>query len=435
MRSEEMESKPPGFVRIQKVISSSAQRNGSYRFEMLLPERVAERIEHDEKIRQDKVMEASLEEKPEEADRPAEVPRGVMQRPLDKKKSDPEAEIPVKTFVPGTDYDPQWEHLIHAPDAPAKVLENAKLSADAELNARDQEVLTRLKERGPLRKIVNPGLLDPSLVAFDRLTGIHPHFAEVIEFVRSQVVLSRVSAKPLRIPPILLFGGPGLGKSHFARDLAAALGTVCHLCAMDGSTSNATLLGLDRKWGNSTPGVLFDLLCLGDCANPVVLLDELEKVGRCTKDDPLAPLHGLLEPSTATRVRDASMNFEFDASLVTWISTVNHVFFLPASLRSRFREFRIDHPNAEQSITLAYSVMSSVIQKIAPAGFSKPTRAVILKVAHLTAREVYQVAEQAVGNAVLNHRTMIEMRDLPAELIELDADSDSKCPRGIGYLH
>lgn len=434
MRSEELESKPPGFVKIQKVISSSAQRSGSYRFEMLLPERVAERIEHDEKIRQDKVMEALLEEKPEEVARPPEVPRGAMQRPLDK-KPDPEAEIPAKTFVPGVDYDPQREHLIHSPDAPAKMLEGAKLSADAELNARDQEVLTRLKDRGPLRKIINPFLLDPSLVAFDTLAGMHPHFTEVIEFFRSQVVLSRVSAKPLRIPPILLFGGPGLGKSHFTRDLAAALGTVCHLCSMDSSVSNASLLGLDRKWGNSAPGVLFDLLCLGDCANPVVLLDELEKVGRCSKDDPLAPLHSLLEPSTATRVRDASLNFEFDASLVIWVATANHVLVLPTSLRSRFKEFRIDHPNAEQAITLAYSVTSSVIEKTAPSGFSMPKRAVILKFAHLTAREIYQVVEQAIGIAVLNHRTTIELRDLPAELTQLDADADSKYPGGMGYLH
>lgn len=434
MRSEDMESNPPGFVKIQKLIASSAHKSGNYRFEILLPERVAERIDHDEKVRQDKVMEALLDEKPKEVARQVEGPRGAMERPLDK-KLDPEAAVPVNMFVSGADYDPQREHLIHAPDAPAKVLERAKLTTDDELNARDLAVLTRLKDRGPLRKIINPVLLDPSLTTFDKLAGNHPHFGEVIEFVKGHLVLSRVSAKPLRIPPILLFGGPGLGKSHFTRDLAAALGTVCHLCSMDGSVSNASLLGLDRKWSNSTPGVLFDLLCLGDCANPVVLLDELEKVGRDTKDDPLAPLHSLLEPSTATRVRDASMNFEFDASLVTWIATANHVLFLPASLRSRFREFRIDHPNAEQAITLAFSVTSSVIEKTAPAGFSPPKRAVILKVAHLTAREIYQVVEQAIGKAVLNHRTTIELRDLPVELIQLDADSDSKYPGGIGYLH
>lgn len=434
MRSEDMESKPTGFVRINKMVTSSAHRSDRYIFEIFLPERVAERIEHDEKIRQENATEASLVEKPEEVTLPPEVPRGVMQQPLEK-KPDPEAEIPVKTFVPGTDYDHQREHLIHAPDALTKVLEGIKLSADEELKARDLAVLTQLKYRGPLRKIINPALLDPSLAAFDTLVGMHPHFGAVIEFVRSHVVLSSVSAKPLRIPPILLFGEPGLGKSHFARDLAAALGTVCHLCSMDGSVSNASLLGLDRKWGNSAPGALFDLLCLGDCANPVVLLDELEKVGRCSKDDPLAPLHSLLEPSTASRVRDASINFEFDASLVTWIATANHVLVLPSSLRSRFKEFRIEYPNAEQAITLAYSVTASVIEKTAPGGFSMPNRTVILKLAHLTPREIYQAVEQAIGKAVLNRRKTIELRDLPVELIQLDADSDSKSPEGVGYLH
>lgn len=433
MRSENMESEPPGFVKVHKIICSP-EGGRHYKFAIYLPELVGERIEQDEKIRHDKALQKLLDEKPKEASPPAEAPCSVMQRPFDE-AAKPEAAVSAHTFVPGVDYDPQREHLIHAPDAPAQALERAKLTADDELNARDLEVLTRLKSRGPLRKIINPVLLDPSLAVFDKLAGLHPHFGEVIEFVRSHVMLSRVSAKPLRIPPILLFGEPGLGKSHFSRDLAAALGTVCHLCSMDSSVSNATLLGLDRKWSNSAPGVLFDQLCLGDCANPVILLDELDKVGRSSKDDPLAPLHSLLEPSTSTQVRDASMNVEFDASLVTWIATANHVLSLPASLRSRFREFRIDHPNAEQAITLAFSVARSVIEKTAPSGFSPPKRAVMLKLAHLTAREIYQVVEQAIGKAVLNQRTTIELRDLPAELIQLDADGDSKCPGGLGYLH
>lgn len=113
----------------------------------------------------------------------------------------------------------------------------------------------------------------------------------------------------------------------------------------------------------------------------------------------------------------------------------NHVLFLPTSLRSRFREFRIDHPNAEQAITLAFSVASSVIEKTAPVGFSQPKRAVILKLAHLTAREIYQAVEQAIGKAVLNHRTAIELRDLPVELIQLDADFGSTYSGGMGYVH
>lgn len=427
MDSEYGKSEPPGFV--QKVISSR-----SYLFEIFLPIRVAERIDLDEKVRRDKAAQSLLDKKPEEAARKAEVPPSAMQKPK-VEKAQPEAAAPVKTLVPGVDYNPRREHQIHASNETSDALERAKLTTDDALNARDKEILTRLKDRGPLRKVINPALADSGLAPFDKLAGMHPHFGEVIEFVRSQVVLSRVSAKPLRIPPILLFGGPGLGKSHFTRDLAAAIGTVCHLCAMDASVSNSTLLGLDRKWSNSTPGILFDLLCLGDCANPVVLLDELDKAGRCSKDDPLAPLHSLLEPSTATRVRDASMNFEFDASLVTWIATANHLMLLPTSLRSRFREFRIDHPSAEQGITLAFSVTSSVIEKAAPPGFCLPRRDIIVKLAHLTAREMYQLVEQAIGKAVLNHRMTLELGDLPLELIQLDSESASKYSGENGYLH
>lgn len=66
MRSEDMESRPAGFVKVQKMMAASAQRSGSYRFEILLPERVAEQIDEEEKIRQEKVAAALRDEKPEE---------------------------------------------------------------------------------------------------------------------------------------------------------------------------------------------------------------------------------------------------------------------------------------------------------------------------------------------------------------------------------
>ena len=69
------------------------------------------------------------------------------------------------------------------------------------------------------------------------------------------------------------------------------------------------MLGSERRWSSMQPGILFDLVCLGTHANPIVILDEIDKGGSQRQWDPLAPLHTLLEPSTASKVRDISVDF------------------------------------------------------------------------------------------------------------------------------
>lgn len=93
------------------------------------------------------------------------------------------------------------------------------------------------------------------------------------------------------------------------------------------------------------------------------------------------------------------------------------------------------HIDTFDRITLALSVASSVVEKAAPLEFSRPKREVILKLAHLTPREVYQVVEQAIGKAVLNNRATIELGDLPVDLLQLDAELDSKYSAEGKYVH
>ena len=87
------------------------------------------------------------------------------------------------------------------------------------------------------------------------------------------------------------------------------------------------LRGLDKAFGNTETGLLFNLICLtGECANPAVLLEEIDKGGAGgTGDlDPLAQLHSALEPEASRRTVDMSADLiEFDASLVTYVATAN----------------------------------------------------------------------------------------------------------------
>ncbi|MDP3760455.1 MAG: ATP-binding protein, partial [Ramlibacter sp.] len=95
-----------------------------------------------------------------------------------------------------------------------------------------------------------------------------------------QLDLICVFSQPVRLQPMLLVGEPGVGKTHFAQALAEALATTIHIQQMDSDLTSAFLMGSDRKWGNSQQGMLFERVVLGQHANPVIVLDELDKSQR-----------------------------------------------------------------------------------------------------------------------------------------------------------
>jgi ATP-dependent Lon protease len=320
----------------------------------------------------------------------------------------------VPPLVAGQDYDPKLSHPVYAIDTPAKLLARAGLtSPDREVRKRDEQIGNALQAKGALRDIA---VSETALDALEALRESLPNFAAAIDLVRGQLLLAARTRKGPRIPPILLDGEPGLGKTHFAIELAKALGTTVRRIAFDSPISGATLLGSERRWSNTQCGALFELVCLGQHANPIVILDEIDKAETRRDWDPLAPLHTLLEPSTATQVRDISVDVEFDASLVTWIATSNDRFRLPASLRSRFREFPIARPEALGAIQSARSVVAKTLQELALVDFEVAGRRIAVHLAHLTPREVRQAVEKAVASAVADGRDQLTADDLPVEL-------------------
>jgi len=225
---------------------------------------------------------------------------------------------------------------------------------DKDDEKRLEKIYRELLQRGTtLRKIARPISIDP----LKRIAATQPHMKDVVTFISDQIIMAQRSNKPVRLQPILLAGEPGCGKTYFAQKLAEAFETTFYLQQMDSDLTASFLMGSDRKWGNSQPGILFETLVRGEHANPVFLLDELDKCQRKTSySTPISSLYSVLEPLSAQRVRDISLLFEFDASMVTWIATANNVTMLDAPLRSRFREFFIMPPSAEECLVLAAEV-------------------------------------------------------------------------------
>jgi hypothetical protein len=329
---------------------------------------------------------------------------------------------------------PRKRNAVYSPDAIRK-LEKGAASADSDVHKRNAQLFAQLSPKGALRRVGLTRRIDDVLA----LQLSHPHFSEVIQFVADRIALQKASRRPVGIPPMMLFGPPGVGKTHFCEALAAILHVPVRRHPMDQAETSSALLGSEQTWGNTRYGLVFEMLALGDYANPVVILDELDKACRGQSSggnmqSPTAVLHSLLEPVSALRVRDISVDIELDASLITWIATANYPWLIPPTLRSRLKEFLIRMPTAEQALLVASSVVAQAIRDSGAAWREPPDRRFIAAVAHLSAREIYQATATAAASAVRRGgqgAAKVELSDLPREV--LMADEDSAAPQA--FLH
>ena len=179
------------------------------------------------------------------------------------------------------------------------------------------------------------------------------NFGEVLAHLRVQWTLARRArcTADARIDPILLLGPPGVGKSHFAASIADLIGVRMSAFSAGGAQDAMQLCGTDARWSNARAGMVFDALSAGGSAAPVLVVDEVDKLAQestGSRDTPVNTLLDLLEPDSARRYRDMSLQLEMDASHVIVIATANERALISPPLLSRLTEFHIASPTAEQ---------------------------------------------------------------------------------------
>src|SRR5204862_277576 len=192
-----------------------------------------------------------------------------------------------------------------------------------ELSPTANEALRTLYEKmlrlGGQRFTVKPSALPEMDALFEDL----PNFTEVLADIRKQLALCVDSNDSVELPPMLLLGEPGIGKTHFARRLAQLLGTGYGFVPMSSLTAGWVLSGASSQWKNAKPGKVFETFLNGEYANPVMVVDELDKASSDGQYDPLGALYELLESQTAMRFIDEFAEIPIDASGAVWIATAN----------------------------------------------------------------------------------------------------------------
>jgi len=137
---------------------------------------------------------------------------------------------------------------------------------------------------------------------------------------------------------------------------------------------------------------------------------------------------------SAAQVRDISLDLELDASQIAWIATANYPWWVPATLRSRFREFFIMPPDAEQAIQLSRSVVKHAL-KAAGFGTGEPDRRIVVALAHLSAREIYQASIVAAGRAAAQRDDALSLQHLPAAVLAEIGEPNTEDSARKAQLH
>lgn len=290
------------------------------------------------------------------------------------------------------------------------------------------EMMTQDDGHRPLTVLADHSQLDEMYARF-------PHFKAVLDFVKTRLAFAGCGehAGLVGLPPILLRGVEGTGKSYFAKQLARALGT--HFVAKDMAATNAksTLTGMDSAYKGSKPGIVFDALVNGETANPLICLNELDKAGGTgSLSSPMDALYTLLEPEDSQTFKDEFIPVSLDASKVIWVCTANEG-LVPAPILQRLETFEIREPSRAESRLIAASIWDNICTSCLPRGHGFPTElddALLDVVSAVRPRVMRQTLELAAGAAVEKGNRHLTPEDVMAS----QKRKEVRAARGIGFV-
>lgn len=283
--------------------------------------------------------------------------------------------------------------------------------------------MLKLKNRA-LRRL--PVATEAHVQAVRDLTECFPNFEEAIEQIVRHLVLHARLSRPLSLPPLLLDGPPGIGKTKFVSALATVLGFHWSAFSFAELSGGFLLTGSSGRWAGAGPGLIAKLVIeTPDGQVPLMLADEVDKALTGNSYPTETSLIGTLEPLTAARFTDEFLEVPMDIRPLCLIMTCNQLNRVRPEILSRMRVVSIPPPSKAQMPAIIRSVDEGV--RAALDGledlFEPLDDEIIHAIAALPPRDLGKLLSDGYARACAKQATALGMMRLKLEHLDLKTEA------------
>lgn len=250
------------------------------------------------------------------------------------------------------------------------------------------------------------------------------HFG--LDDIKDRIIehLAVMQLKPEAPSPILCFvGPPGVGKTSLGHSIARALGRRFERFSLGGVHDEAELRGHRRTYIGSLPGRILQAIRRSEVRNPVLMLDEVDKLGRDFRGDPAAALLEILDPAQNHTFRDHYLDLPFDLSNVFFICTANTLETVPAPLIDRLEIMALAGYSAEEKLEIAWRyLLPRQVERNGLSAAQLPLSEAALRsiISHYTHEAGVRQLERMIGQVARKIARQVATQETLRESLEAD---------------